>query len=173
MFKNNMLCLIVMLTAAVPAGADVPIWQELQPARTPSVNIMSSPNLGTSARQSPDRSARRYKVDDSALRANLQRVTEVVGPGSVEVIRLPMPDGSLADFEIYESPIMEDALAQKYPDMRTFQVYGIDDPLASGRLDITPAGFHALLNTSQGRLFIDPERTLQKSDQYHARSRHA
>jgi len=163
-----------MLLLAGQAGAGEQIWQEVPFARTQSVNASPGLTRGKPARQNLDSSTRRYKVDDSALRASLQRVTEVIGPGSLEVIRLPMPNGSLADFEIYESPVMEDGLAQKYPEIRTFQVYGIDDPTASGRLDITPSGFHALLNTSQGRLFIDPDTTSQQlRDHYLAQSRNA
>ena len=170
MFRSNLCCLFLMLSIAAPVGADEQIWQEVEAVWTQSSNTASRLDPGTSARQSVDRTARRYRVNDSALRASLQRVSEVVGPGSLKVIRLPMPDGSLAEFEIHESPIMEDELAQKYPGIRTFQLYGIDDPLASGRADITPAGFHAMLHTSQGRLFIDPDRTLWESDRYLARS---
>jgi hypothetical protein len=84
-----------------------------------------------------------------------------------------MPDGSMADFEIYASPIMQDELAQRYPEIKTYKVYGIDDPLASGRLDITPQGFHAMLHTSQGRLFIDPDTGSAQADRYQARTRNA
>lgn len=170
MFGNTLLCLITMLVITAPAAAAGQIWQEVE-ALTQSANPASSSIPGSAARQSADSSARRYQVDVDALRASLQRVSVLVGPGSLEVIRLPMPDGSLADFKIYESPIMADELARKYPEIRTFQVYGIDDPTASGRLDITPSGFHALLNTSRGRLFIDPDSVLQQSDRYLARSR--
>jgi len=171
MFSNRLLSGMLMLLLAGPAGAGEQIWQEVPSVQPQSVNSSSDLTRGKPAGQSLDRSARRYKVDNSALRASLQRVTEVIGPGSLEVIRLPMPDGSLADFQIYESPVMENELARKYPQIRTFQVYGIDDPTASGRLDITPSGFHALLHTSQGRLFIDPDFTPQQPDHYLAQSR--
>jgi hypothetical protein len=155
MLKINLLTLTVMFFLGARAGASEQIWQEVSELQARSV----------------DTSERQYRVDNLALRASLQRVTEVIGPGSVQIISLPMPDGSMADFEIFESPIMSDELAQRYPEIKTYQVHGIDDPIASGRLDITPKGFHAMLYTSQGRLFIDPHSNPLQSDRYQARTR--
>jgi hypothetical protein len=157
MLKINLLVLTVLLLLAARAGAAEPIWQEVRELQARSV----------------DNFQRQYQVDSLALRANLQRVTEEIGPGSVRIIRLPMPDGSLADFEIYASPIMQDELAQRFPEIKTYKVYGIDDPIASGRLDITPQGFHAMLQTSQGRLFIDPHTSSLQADRYQARTQNA
>jgi hypothetical protein len=157
MLRINLLILTVMLLLTARAGAAEQVWQEVPEAEARGL----------------DSYPRQYQVDSLALRAILQRVTEVVGPGSVQTIRLPMPDGSLADFEIYESPIMQDKLAQRFPGTKTYKVYGIDDPIASGRLDITSRGFHAMLHTSQGRLFIDPHTSSQQPDRYQARTQNA
>jgi hypothetical protein len=146
---------MLLLTTRVDAAEQ--IWRQVDEARA-------------LAAETP---TRQYRADIAALRAALQRVTQISGPGSQRIIRLPMPDGSLADFEIYESPVMEAGLAQRYPEIKTYKVYGIDDPLASGRLDMTPQGFHAMLHTSQGRLFIDPEPGLPQPDSYQARTRNA
>jgi len=74
------------------------------------------------------------------------------------VIELPMPDGQMARFRIWESSIQEPALQAKFPDIRTFAGQGIDDPYASIRLDYSPdAGFHGqILSHVKGRVFIDP-----------------
>ncbi len=74
------------------------------------------------------------------------------------VISLPMPDGRMARFHVWESSLMEPGLAAKFPEMRTFAGQGIDDPYATIRFDYNPYfGFHAqILSAVTGRIFIDP-----------------
>ncbi|MDQ1347327.1 MAG: hypothetical protein QG573_696, partial [Acidobacteriota bacterium] len=77
------------------------------------------------------------------------------------ILTLPFPDGSDQRFRVEESPIMETALARRFPEIRTFTVQGIDDPTASGRVSLTPLGFHAMVLSSGGTLYIDPYRRWQ------------
>ncbi|MDZ4809172.1 MAG: M12 family metallo-peptidase [Bacteroidota bacterium] len=74
------------------------------------------------------------------------------------VMSIPMPDGSVARFRVWESNVMEPGLAEKLPDMRQFLGQGIDDPYASIRFDYNPyTGFHAqILSSHFGRIYIDP-----------------
>ena len=157
MRKIKLLCFSLMLVLATSVGAAEQIWQEVMQAQARAVTPTE----------------RQYQVDNQALRALLQRVSKIGGPGAQRIISLPMPDGSLADFEIHESPVMSDKLARRYPEIKTYKVYGIDDPVASGRIDITPQGFHAMLHTSQGRLFIDPHHNTQLFDRYQARAQNS
>ncbi len=72
------------------------------------------------------------------------------------IITLPMPDGSIQKFKVVESSIMEEALANKYPQIKTFMALGIDNPYASGRLDWGEFGFHGLIRSPEGDVYIDP-----------------
>jgi len=79
------------------------------------------------------------------------------------IIELPMPDGSMSKFSITEYSMMEEGLAVKFPEIKTFNVKGIDDPYATGKLDITFHGFHAMILTPRGDYYIDPYSTNEKN----------
>jgi len=72
------------------------------------------------------------------------------------IFELPLPDGGFSRFSVTEYSMMEPALASKFPDIKTYNVKGIDDPYAVGKLDITMHGFHAMVLSPRGDYFIDP-----------------
>jgi len=96
------------------------------------------------------------RVDWAKLEASLsQAPLEDAGqPG--RVIELPMPDGSLQQFSVLNSPVMEAPLAAAFPQIRTYIAQGIDQPAATARLDATPQGFHAQILSPDGAVYIDP-----------------
>lgn len=71
-------------------------------------------------------------------------------------VSLPFPDGTNPRFRIEESPVMEPELAAKFPEIRTFVAQGIDDPTATARLSLTLHGFHAMVLSASGTVFVDP-----------------
>lgn len=98
-----------------------------------------------------------YQVDEPALRARLYEANLDALPSGDIIIELPMGDGELQQFNVIESPIMQEGLAARYPEIRTYRVQGIDDPSASGRLSLTAKGFHGMISTHLGSRYIDPE----------------
>lgn len=80
--------------------------------------------------------------------------------GKLEVLMsLPMPDGTFSKFRIEESPILEPKLAASLPQFKTYQGQGIDDPEATMRFDWTPTGFHAIVFSAKGTIYVDPYST--------------
>lgn len=148
-----------MLLVAGIATAGQGIWQ-------------GSASKSATARNT-DKGLRYYRADPHALRNLLDLVPHKdSGDFSLE-IELPMPDGNLARFQIVESPIMQAGLAERYPEIKTYKVFGIDDGYASGRVNITSLGFSGMLQTSRGRVFIDPDYTSGQTDLYVSKYRHS
>ncbi len=82
------------------------------------------------------------------------------------IITLPMPDGSTSRYRVVESPIIQTNPSSPPPRVKTYRVFGVDDPGASGRIDIGPSGFHGMVFTSQGRIFIDPASDMPLTTSY-------
>ena len=72
------------------------------------------------------------------------------------LFEMPMPDGSFTRFEIFEYQVMHPDLAAKFPDIKTYTGKGIDDASATIKLDVTSFGFHAMVRSANGQVFIDP-----------------
>ena len=104
--------------------------------------------------------AKVFQLAPSALQEQLASVQREFSPAAqgAGIISLPMPDGSLVRFRIWESPIMAPELAARFPEIQTYTGQGIDDPSATLRLDWTPAGLHAQILSPHGTVYIDPHR---------------
>jgi hypothetical protein len=103
--------------------------------------------------------ARTLVLNRTSLAAVLTGVPmERAVPAPVVTLDLPLPDGSFSTFRVEESPVMAPALAAKYPEIRTYIGVAEDGRSWSVRFDVTPAGFHAMIFTPSGTVFIDPSR---------------
>ena len=100
-----------------------------------------------------------YRLDIPALKSILRQAPSdqtTLIKSSPAIVSLPLPDGSIQRFYVVESPVMAPALQASYPDIKTYSVHGIDDPYASGKLDLTLYGFHGMIRSPYGDAYIDP-----------------
>ena len=95
------------------------------------------------------------QMKNSLLKAPMERTPEVkTKPVFLEI---PWPDGSMKTFRVIESPCMEKALMEKFPEIKTYSGSEVGDTGKYIRLDLTPKGFHAMvLTTEGGTVYIDP-----------------
>src|SRR5688572_762254 len=108
-----------------------------------------------------------YRLDIAQIDEHLRSAPEQsVGQRTAGLIlSLPMPDGSFAEFNVISTEVMHPDLASNYPEIKTYGGQGITDPSASIKLDITPFGFHAMILSASGTIFIDPF-SLHDQDHY-------
>ena len=79
---------------------------------------------------------------------------------SKRLFSLPMPDGSLAVFEVEETSVFEKGLQDRYPNIRSFTGHKVDDRQVVAKFGYSQKGFHAMIMTpGKSRVFIDPYAT--------------
>lgn len=71
-------------------------------------------------------------------------------------IHLPLPDGTMEAFTVFESPIMMEGIAARYPNLKTYKGKGLNNPAMIVRFDDVPSGFHASILSPKGNFYIDP-----------------
>jgi len=73
------------------------------------------------------------------------------------IVSLPLPTGELVNFRLTPSPVMALELSEKYPQIKTFSGYQIEQPENNGRFDITEHGFHGMFHFNNKVVFIEPK----------------
>lgn len=116
----------------------------------------------TSSQGQSDINASHYRVieiDLSQLYAELENVPHREGfkTGIPTQIELPQINGGMKRYQVMENSTLHPELAAKYPEIKTYDAYGIDNPGELVKFDITPKGFHAMIITpGEHPVFIDP-----------------
>jgi hypothetical protein len=147
-----------------------PIWEDITTDHQSSIKQLRSSVSGVSTTYS----ARLLSLDEKALRqqlssnANTQSKSAFVQKAARQdienrIINLPLPDGSMLAVIASEYSIMEKALADKFPQLKTWKIKAANGKNIHGRIDFTDAGFHAMLILENGdTIFIDPDKTTKQ-----------
>ena len=155
---KKLLCVLLMAQTALANAQS--LWSDF-----PEQNI---PRQNGARRDIIPNKYRTVRLDLSQLQPVLANAPErftSAGADNETVLTLPMPDGRWERFRLSESPVMEAGLQAKFPDIRCYTGTGIDDPSATLKCDLTPHGFHALIQSERwGATFIDP---YQRADRDH------
>ncbi|HJT81729.1 MAG TPA: zinc-dependent metalloprotease family protein [Chthoniobacterales bacterium] len=102
---------------------------------------------------------RTVRVNKAALTNRLRSAAlETAGPIEATGLEfeMPHPAGGFRRFLIQESPILDPELAARYPEIKTYIAQSVDDPGTTARIDLTPRGFHAMILSAEGQIYIDP-----------------
>ena len=99
-----------------------------------------------------------FLMDVERLKSEL---TELVRTSDTQdsirtLIKLPHPDGQSYWYSVKTNTTMSNGLIEKFPEIRTFDAYGVDIP-SKAKIDITHKGFHAMImQPGINTIFIDP-----------------
>jgi hypothetical protein len=99
---------------------------------------------------------RLVKVNYNHVRQLLLSNSEVGGKHDTLDFPVPMPGGADEIFRIFPVNVMPDALKQKYPGIATYSGHNKTNAIESIRLDISPAGFRAMILSPIGTVLVDP-----------------
>ena len=76
--------------------------------------------------------------------------------GLMNTLVLPTPDGTEMEFSIFEKPMMEKELADRYPQIKTYSAIAKSDARILAKIDYTLFGFHAVVFNGEQTYYIDP-----------------
>ncbi len=95
-----------------------------------------------------------FQINNEAIKTKLFSLP--TQPEQAISMFFPTPGGELRLFKVWMDNMMEDALAAKYPNIKTFTGYAADNKNVTVKLDYTEYGFHAMVFDNAGTYFIDP-----------------
>lgn len=162
LFRLCVAAIVLLLAAGALAGSGFTTSLASAPLRSGAMwqDVAESTVAHTGNRDIVPSAYRVVKVDEAALLSLLSQApleTNATRAGnSAAIISLPLPDGTTGRFSFVNSPVMEPRLAAKFPEIQTYAGQGIDEKTATVRFDHTRFGFHAMILSANGTIFIDP-----------------
>jgi hypothetical protein len=72
------------------------------------------------------------------------------------LITLPLPNDEIEEFAIHQVQVMSPQLAEKYPQIRTYEGRSTSDPTTSIRLDFGENGAHYMVIKGGEQIYLEP-----------------
>ncbi len=125
------------------------LWNKVSQDATKSITKMDRASMPTKYEL--------YSLNLDILKSRLsQAPLDSSKSSSNVIIPFPNPKGELEDYKIYEAPIMERGLADKFPNLKTYIGKSIKNPAETLRFSITVFGLHVMsLSGENGTFYID------------------
>ncbi len=95
-----------------------------------------------------------FQLNDAYMKNLLFSLSEQPEQGAI--ISLPVADGNMMDFRIWQTPVMAAELAAKYPGIKNFTAVAIDNPNIIARINYTYKGFNAMVYNGRNTYLVDP-----------------
>lgn len=148
---KRLLPLLISLITSYSISAQNNFWKDISESKI---------GVANKQRKIVPRQYRILSLDTGRIISFFKTIPKEFGEASKKssvIVTLPMPDGSFNRFGLVETSMMEPELAAKFPDIKTYNGRGIDDPYATIKIDWSVRGFHAMIISSvKGSVYIDP-----------------
>lgn len=116
---------------------------------------------------SPYNNSRELHLDETQMQRLLKQTQYAQKSAQLTLISLPLPNGTTVNVAPVKTNVLPPQLALKYPNIKTYKITSHSHNIIGGRLDFTPSGFHAMLQTNTGQvIYINPRQTSGKRRYY-------
>ena len=72
-----------------------------------------------------------------------------------DLIQVPLPNGKMVTFEVWNAPVMAPKLAAKYPNIKSYKAISEDGKHVM-RFIVSNAGFNGVISSEEGTIYLDP-----------------
>lgn len=149
MRSNCFILISVFLLISFMGNAQNSFWEKVPPDKLSNKILVETNSKPTSFDL--------YKLNASNFKKELKEAPTRHSPTSNVVVELPVSDGELQYFEVYDAPVMAAGLQKKYPSIKSYVAQGIDDPTAIARISVSEIGVHIMISSgSYATIYIDP-----------------
>jgi subtilisin-like proprotein convertase family protein len=98
-----------------------------------------------------------FSLNLNAFKSLLQNApNDLSGVTSNVIVPFPNSNGVIENYVVYDAPVMEEGLAIKFPQIKSYIAKGVTNPNSTLRFSVTEFGLHAMSVTSDlGTYYID------------------
>ncbi|MGE5355147.1 MAG: reprolysin-like metallopeptidase [Deltaproteobacteria bacterium] len=98
-----------------------------------------------------------FSIDITAMAQYLKDIPREFNTNrESKLLYIPMPEGNFMPFDVVDSPVMEQELAEKYPEIRSYRGVSRTDDKINIRFNIGPRGFWGSIYWKGNNIYIDP-----------------
>lgn len=134
---------LLITTFSISAFANVGVWKETNKNITVEGEQLLHPNK-----------YRLYQLNDDYIKSFLYKLPQ--SPDGAQHISLPAPDGTFMQFRIWETPVMPEQLAAKFPEIKNFTAVSVDNPAVTAKINYNSYGFSAMVFDGNKTYLVDP-----------------
>ena len=104
-----------------------------------------------------------YTIDHDALKTYMSKAAMQFSGEAGIMLQLPLLDKGVVDFMFYESPCMMPGISAKYPFIKSYKGFAVDNPSMNCRIDFGTQGMHGAVKTKDGSVYMDAVEGSDKS----------